>query len=479
MSIIFDAADEAELLELLTLDHELRKTAGVYEKFFNDPETRTRYPKHWEFFDAGANFPVRLYTAGNQVGKSITCGTELTYHLTGVYPDDWKGKRFTRPVNCWVVGKSSELVRQTIQPTLLGNLGEFGTGLIPLEALDMESMTDVKRTSTPITSFRVKHINGGYSTVSFKSGEQGREAFQAATLDIVWCDEEIPFDVFNECLVRLMVRKGIMMYSFTPLKGTTEVIRMFMVNGNFVEGDVGSGRYVVRCSMYDVPHQSKEAIENLIASTPPFLRDARIHGIPALGAGAIYPVPESEFVIAPQAIPAHWKRCYGLDVGGKTAAAWIAIDPDSGEMWTYAEYYKEREEPSIHTAGIKAKGDWIPGAIDPASRGRSQIDGQQLMQMYTDLGLNLTPALNAVESGLYTVWELLSTGRLKVFSSCTYLLQELRGYQRDEKGKVVKQNDHVMDAWRYAVMTRDIAITELRLNTQLNSKPTVGGWARR
>lgn len=466
--------EQLELLELLERREYLSKTAGVYEKYFNDAATRTRYPKHWEFFDSGATYPVRLFTAGNQVGKSISCGSELTYHLTGVYPPDWRGKRFDAPVGVWIVGKNSELVRDTIQRTLLGDVGNFGTGLIPLDTLDLDSMTDAKRTSTPITSFRVRHLNGGFSTVTLKSGEQGREAFQAATLDIVWIDEEVPFDVFNECLVRLMVRNGIMMYSFTPLKGTTEVIKRFMVNGTFQEGDVGHGRYVVRCSMYDVPHQTRETIENLIATTPPFLRDARIHGIPALGAGAIYPVPESDFVIDPQPIPKHWKRCYGMDVGNKTAAVWLAINPDSDEIWTYAEYYKERAEPSIHTSGVQAKGKWIPGAIDPASRGRSQIDGQQLMEMYSNLGLEIVPAVNAVESGLYTVWELLSTGRLKVFSNCTYLLQEFRGYQRDEKGRVVKVNDHVMDAWRYAVMTRDIAVAEPNSNGVIfTGMPTV------
>ena len=463
------------MTNLVSIVRELQRRAtegGVYHRFFDTPTTREDYPKHWEFFDATATHSAVLFTAGNQVGKSISSASALVYFMTGVYPPGWKGRVFDGPVNCWVVGRSSELVRQTIQPLLLGQVGQPGTGLIPKDKLDIDTLVDAKRASTSVSTFRVKHANGGFSTCSFKSGEQGREAFQAATLDVVWCDEEIPFDVFNECLVRLMVRNGLMMYSFTPLKGVTDVIQTFSVNGEFVEGEVGAGRYVVRCSMHDVPHITQEAIEKLIASTPPFLRDARIHGIPQLGAGAIYPVPESEFVIDPQPIPNHWKRLYGMDVGSKTAAVWLAIDPDTGTIWTYADYYKEREEPSIHTTGIKAKGDWIPGAIDPASRGRSQIDGQQLMQMYADLGLNLTPAVNAVEAGLYTVWELLSTGRLKVFRNCTHLLQEIRTYQRDEKGRVIKKNDHCCDSWRYAVMTRDIAVQQKSLNTSLNSLPT-------
>jgi phage terminase large subunit-like protein len=406
------------------------------------------------------------------IDKSLASACELVMHLTGDYHPDWRGRRFDGPVNVWIVGRTAELVRQTIQPLLLGQVNAFGTGLIPMDKLDLGTLTDAKRASTPINAFRVLSRNGGYSTVSLKSGEQGREAFQAATLDIVWVDEEIPFDVFNECQVRLLVRNGIMMYSFTPLKGTTEVIQSFSVDGTFVEGDVGSGRYVVRCSMYDVPHLSTEMIDKLAATTPPFLRDARIYGIPSLGAGAIYPVPESDFVIEPQPIPKHWTRCYGMDVGNKTAAVWLAIDPDGGQIWTYAEYYREGAEPSIHAAGIKAKGEWIPGAVDPASNAGSQKDGEKLKELYVELGLDLVNAVNAVEAGLYTIWEMLSTGRLKVFSSCTGLLKDIKGYQRDEKGKVKKENDHRADAWRYAVMTRDIAITQHALNKAFTGRPT-------
>jgi hypothetical protein len=80
--------------------------------------------------------------------------------------------------------------------------------------------------------------------------------------------------------------------------------------------------------------------------------------------------------------------------------------------------------------------------------------------------------VNAVESGLYTVWELLSTGRLRVFNNCTRLLQEIRGYHRNERGHVVKVNDHLCDAFRYAVMTRDIATTEIAVNTNFDMLPT-------
>ncbi len=47
--------------------------------------------------------------------------------------------------------------------------------------------------------------------------------------------------------------------------------------------------------------------------------------------------------------------------------------------------------------------------------------------------------------------ELLSSGRLKVFASCEAWFQEYRLYHPNEKGQIVKTNDHLMDATRYAV----------------------------
>jgi len=65
--------------------------------------------------------------------------------------------------------------------------------------------------------------------------------------------------------------------------------------------------------------------------------------------------------------------------------------------------------------------------------------------------LDLQPAMNAVEAGIYQVWQLMSSGKLKVFASLGNWLQEFRLYQRDTDGKVVKANDHLMDAFRYLV----------------------------
>lgn len=209
---------------------------------------------------------------------------------------------------------------------------------------------------------------------------------------------------------------------------------------------------VVMASWDDVPHLSPQQKEELWASIPPYQRDARSKGIPQLGSGAIYPIEESSFLVDPFDIPAFWPRSYGMDVGwNKTAAIWGAQDREADILYLYAEHYRGMSEPSIHAAAIRARGDWMNGVIDPASRGRGQKDGEQLLQNYNDLGLHLSPANNGVESGIFDVYQRLSVGKIKVLKTCQNWLQEFRLYRRDDKGHVVKSGDHLMDATRYLV----------------------------
>jgi hypothetical protein len=129
------------------------------------------------------------------------------------------------------------------------------------------------------------------------------------------------------------------------------------------------------------------------------------------------------------------------------------LDPDQDRWTLYHEHYGSHAEPSIHARAIQAPGLWIRGVIDPAARGRSQEDGKQLIETYRDLGLDLTVAINAVETGLYQVWERLSTGRLTVFRTLSNWRKECRLYHRDEQGRIVKANDHLMDCSRYLIMS--------------------------
>ncbi len=212
-------------------------------------------------------------------------------------------------------------------------------------------------------------------------------------------------------------------------------------------------KFCIQASWEDVPHLTRQAKDELWQSIPVYQRDARSKGIPALGSGAIYPISLEDLIVPDMPIPDHWPRAYGMDIGWRiTAAVWGALNRDTDTLYLYSEYYRGEAEPVIHAQAILGKGKWITGAIDPAARGRGQIDGRNLLQMYTDLGLDLKPADNAVEAGLYTVLTRMAAGKLKIFQSCQNLLSELRLYRRDERGRVVKERDHLCDSMRYLCM---------------------------
>lgn len=212
-----------------------------------------------------------------------------------------------------------------------------------------------------------------------------------------------------------------------------------------------ASRKLVTAGWDSVPHLDAATRAELLADTPPWLREARSQGIPSLGVGAIYPIERKSVEVAPFAIPKHWPRCYALDVGWNwTAALWCAYDRETTTKYFYSCYKGGEQLPAVHAAAIQARGKWIPGLVDPAANNRGPRDGERIMEDYTKAGLELTKANNAVEAGLIQCWQDMTLGRIKVFSiGMDPFWFEYGLYHRDEKGKIVKKNDHLMDCLRY------------------------------
>lgn len=448
-----DPKTKRELLELLEEQERRRRTRKILS-YYPDagPLRRELYVKHNQFFEAGLKFRERLMLAANRVGKTEGVGGyETTLHLTGLYPEWWKGRRFNKPIDAWAAGDTSKTVRDIIQFKLLGPMHEKGTGLIPQDLI--LKTTTKQHVADAVDTIYVKHVSGGVSQIGLKSYDQKRESFQGTEKDVIWLDEESDLDIYTECLLRGMTNNGMIIATFTPLLGMSETVMHFLPGGQLQEVTEGS-KFVVMATWDDAPHLTKEAKDELWKSIPPFQRDARSKGVPQLGSGAIYPVPEADIIVPDFEIPNHWPRGFAMDVGwNRTAAGWYALDRENDILYRTGEHYRGEAEPSVHATAIKARGDWIPGVIDPAARGRSQMDGRQLLQSYIDLGLNLEVAFNGVESGIHEVWTRISSGRFKVFASCQNWRFEFRLYRRDEKGHIVKTNDHAMDEMRYFIMS--------------------------
>lgn len=225
-----------------------------FKKYFPDEGSLRRelYPRHMEFFTAGGTHerlpscPVncdgsphrdRLMLAANRVGKTESVGGyEVALHATGRYPPWWPGLRFDRPVEIWASGKKNETTRDIIQAKLFGKVtwngrdkSVSGTGLVPAE--DIGAIAWKRGVADFIDTVKVKHQNGGWSSIGLKSYEQGRGAFEGTEKDIIWFDEEPPADVYVEAGIRTMTTRGHILLTFTPLEGMSEVVLEFIPSG--------------------------------------------------------------------------------------------------------------------------------------------------------------------------------------------------------------------------------------------------------
>ena len=79
-----------------------------------------------------------------------------------------------------------------------------------------------------IDTVSVRHASGAWSTLQFKSYEQGREKWQGTALEVVWFDEEPPPDIYIEGLTRTNETGGVIYLTFTPLNGMSVVVDTFM-----------------------------------------------------------------------------------------------------------------------------------------------------------------------------------------------------------------------------------------------------------
>ena len=213
----------AETIVALEASLERKRSRNKIASYFPDdgPLRRELYTKHLEFFRLGKIHMERAFMAANRVGKTVVGAYEVTVHLTGEYPAWWDGRRFDRPTDWWAASDTSETTRDIVQLALLGPPGDHGTGIIPhrhiLSVAPRRGVTDA------VDLVRVRHVSGGISTLGFKAFEQGREKFQGTAKHGIWIDEESPADVYDECLVRLMTTNGLMLCTFTPLKGLSEI----------------------------------------------------------------------------------------------------------------------------------------------------------------------------------------------------------------------------------------------------------------
>lgn len=452
---------KAEIVELLVARENWKKYHRL-EDF--DP-----YPFQKRFYEASKHYKRRFLCAANRVGKSFSEAAEVTYHLTGLYPEWWEGHRFKYPILCWCVGITGDSTRKVLQKELFGtamakDITAIGTGALPKDLIDFDTM---ERDGGRIMLAKIKHFdeNGthdGWSTVEFRSTQQGEQVLMGATVDYIWIDEEDAFksmEIYSQCVTRTATTGGLITITATPENGLTKLVDLFMK-------DKSGYLYFQNATWDDAPHLTDEVKKELLASIPEWQHEMRSRGLPMMGEGLIYDVAESEIAIDPIDIPSHWRRVCAIDVGiaHDTAAVWSAYDATSDTIYIYDCYHNKAGIPALHATAINARGNWIPVILPHDADNTERGSGKTVAQYYREAGVNVMMETfynpvdwdgkkhNFVEPGIIEMTQRMKTGRLKVFKTCGRFFEEMRRYHRKD-GRIVKTFDDTMDAARYSVLS--------------------------
>jgi phage terminase large subunit-like protein len=399
--------------------------------------------------------------AGNQLGKTLAAGFETAMHLTGDYPDWWVGRRWDRATVGWAAGVTGESTRDNPQRILLGRTGSLGTGSIPRDRIIDTSAS--RGLADAVDTILVRHSSGATSTLQLKSYEKGREKWQGETLDFVWFDEEPPEDIYTEGLTRTNATGGMTFITFTPLLGVTGVVRRFII-------DHQPGTHFVQMGIEDAAHYSAEERAAIIGSYKPFERDARIRGIPQLGSGRVFPVNDDDLRVPSFKIPEHWPQIGGLDFGWDhpSAAVRLAWDRDGDVLYVIAAHRAREQTPASFSGAVRPWGAWLPFAWPHDGLQHDKGSGEQLAAQYRQQGLNLLrvratfeDGTSGLEAGIAEMLDRMQSGRLKVFTHLAEWFEEFNLYHRKE-GLIVKLNDDLMSATRYAIMMKRFAGTQTK-----------------
>lgn len=432
-------------------------------------------------------FIIDDYVATHNCGKTIAGCMEMAFHLTGNYPEWFKGHKIEprtnvtsgeKEISCWVIGTDTKTVRDSLQAKLVGTAAkEFTDGCIHADLIDRESVIMARGVTGLVDTIYIRHKSGCKAKLQFRSYEQGRGNLQSATVDACYCDEEPPSDIMGEIRARLGATGGFLYMAFTPLSGMTPLVQEFWAHDN-------PDKFLVCLSAYEALHYSPEKLRKLeskYAGLSESERQARMNGIPTMGSGVVFPVDDKDIWFDYDGkVPETWERIGGLDFGRgdhPTAVVWCARDTMTDTVYVYDCIETIRKSVAENASLMRRRGAWIPisyphdlmrdSGVSVSNDKLKQTEGYRYKQMYEDEGVTLTPT-NAktvegstkVEVGICEMRQRMLEGRLKVAKHLSEWFKEKQTYRYGEDGKPIKEKDHLLDATRYAIIMLRYAVSE-------------------
>lgn len=399
----------------------------------------------------------RWVFGGNRSGKTECGAVEAIYMARGIHPY----RQNKDGVFGWVVSLSQQVQRDVAQQKILSYLNPSW-----IEDVTMLSGKKDSLKYGVIDQIRIKNVFGGISVIGFKSCDQGREKFQGSSLDFVWFDEEPPKDIYEECRMRVLDRRGDIFGTMTPLKGLTFIYEEIFLNKNQSPE--------VWCEFMewgDNPFLDQKEVDLLTQTLGEDVLESRRYGRFKASQGLVYPeFDQNLHVIEPFSLPNEWQDDISIDPGlnNPLSAHWYCVDYD-GNVYVVAEHFEAGKEVSYHADAIRRISNslgWkkdaqgrIHALIDSAANQKTLASTRSVTELFYDNGICVNPNVNKdMFSGIQRVKQYLKVTngkpKLFIFKNCVNLIRELKSYWWGEGDNPKKTDDHALDELRYYLMSK-------------------------
>lgn len=399
----------------------------------------------------------RWVFGGNRSGKTECGAVETVWLARGIHPY----KKNKPDVCCWVVSLTTQVQRDVAQSKILSYLNKNWIYDVVMQTGRKDSLE-----SGVIDHILLKNVFGGISKIGFKSCDQGREKFQGASLDFVWFDEEPPYDIYQECRMRVFDKCGEVFGTMTPLKGLTWVYDEIYLNSK-QDKEVWSEQM----EWADNPFLSQDELEALTKTLSQEELEARRYGKFIANGGQVYKeFDENINVVEPFNVPKSWYDNISIDPGlnNPLSAHWYACDYD-GNIYVIAEHYEAKQGVEYHANKIKqiseslgwhkTSNGYISCLIDSAANQRTLACEKSVTELFYDYGIVANPKVNKdLFSGISRVKYYLKNAegksKLFIFKNCTNLIREIKSYFWGSGDTPIKKDDHCLDELRYYIMSK-------------------------
>lgn len=299
---------------------------------------------------------------------------------------------------------------------------------------------------------RVKNMQGTMSVISLR-GWESIETLRGQSFDLVILDEVASMRYFWEGwqeVVRptLTDRKGQAMFISTP-KGFNHFYELY--NEENKDKNFKSFHF----TSYDNPNIPSEEIDeakNQLTEdqfAQEYLADFRKQE------GLVYKEFQRTRHVYSEADIDEAERIAGVDFGFTNPTCVLSIIRDRNDVYWITDEYYQSGKTAIQIAEYIQNQEYNKVYPDPAS--------PQAIKELTDRHINVydvNKGQDSIINGINKVREMFKQGRIKIHESCKNLIWELETYSYGERKAnhnetevPIKENDHAVDALRYALMT--------------------------